>query len=196
MKSLLTQKIGMTRVISESGQFVPVTVLQVPTNSVLQVKTPEKDGYSAAVVGVLPRAKKSIKNVGNRFRLIREFRLEGGEIEKGAEISVADFADVKKVKITGTSKGRGFAGVIKRHNFQRGRETHGSTHHREPGSVGMCAKPGRILKGKKLPGHYGAERVSRRRVEVVSVDAENNLILIKGAVPGAPKGFVLVSAEV
>jgi len=192
MKGLLVQKIGMTQVICpDTGAITGVTVCEVPTNQVLQVKTNEVDGYSAMVLGAFERKKG--KNVGKKFKMIREVALdEGQECEKGSEVSLQDFAEIKNVKVTGTSKGRGFAGVIKRHNFHRGPESHGSHHHREPGSSGMCAKPGRILKGKKMPGHYGNEQKTLRNVEVVSVDLDNNLIVLKGAVPGAKKSFVFL----
>jgi len=191
MKGILARKIGMTRILDESGNFVPVTVCQAPKNLVLQVKTEEKDGYFSIVIGADPREK--WKNVGKKFKIIREVSCDcEPEAKKGDSISVADFDGVEKVKITGISRGRGFSGVIRRHNFSRGPETHGSHHHREPGSVGMCAKPARILKGKKLPGQYGNSRVTLREVSVVAIDAEKNLIALKGAVPGAKKSFVFI----
>lgn len=191
MKGLLVKKIGMTRMICpDTGKFTPVTLLLAPINKVLQVKTSEIDGYDAVVLAAFER-KKDIKNVHRKYKAIEE--LCGCEdVKKGDELTV-DFLDgVESVKITGTSKGRGFAGVIKRHNFSRGPETHGSHHHREPGSVGMCAKPGRVLKGKKMPGHYGNVRVTLRAGKVMSLDKENQLIAVKGAVPGPKGGFVFV----
>ncbi len=192
MKGLLVQKIGMTQVINpETGNVTGVTVCEVPKNEVLQIKTVDNDGYSAVVLGAFERKKG--KNIGKKFKMIREVRTDKGDnLKKGDEVSLQDFSELKNVKITGTSKGRGFAGVIKRHNFSRGPETHGSHHHREPGSVGMCAKPARILKGKKMPGHYGNVTTSVRNVEIVAIDLENNLISLKGAVPGAKKSFVLL----
>ncbi|MDH3324832.1 MAG: 50S ribosomal protein L3 [Candidatus Peregrinibacteria bacterium] len=192
MKGILAQKIGMTQVICpETGVVTGVTVCEVPKNSVLQVKTVERDGYSAAVIGAFERKKG--KNVGKKFKFIREVGLdEGDELKKGDELALSDFAEIKKLKLTGYSKGRGFAGVIKRHKFSRGPETHGSKHHREPGSVGMCAKPARILKGKKMPGHMGNAKTTLSNVEVIDVDLENSLIVLKGAVPGAKKGFVFL----
>ena len=192
MKGILAQKIGMTRIICpESGEITPVTILQAPANDVIQVKTVEKDGYSAAVLAGFKRNKKW-KNIGKQYKFIREVPLDGESVKKGDKVTVSDFEGVDFVKVTGTSKGRGFSGVIKRHNFRRGPETHGSHHHREPGSVGACAKPGRIMKGKKLPGRYGGEKVTLRRVKLVQVDVEKNLIALKGAVPGPKKGYVFI----
>ncbi len=192
MKGILAKKVGMTRVICpETGKITPVTVLEAPENTVLQVKTTEKDGYDAAVLAGFERNKKR-KNANKNYKFIQEVQLDGESINKGDTVKVDDFADVEFVKITGTSKGRGFAGVIKRHNFSRGPETHGSHHHREPGSVGMCAKPARILKGKKLPGRYGADKVTLNRVKVMQVDANNRLIALKGAVPGPKNSFVFI----
>lgn len=190
MKGLLARKIGMTHIISpENSQTIPVTLLEVPENTVLQVKTSEKDGYSSCVLGAFPR-KKNYKNIGKKYTFVREIPAQDAEYKKGDVLTVEALKDIQNVKITGTSKGRGFSGVIKRHNFQRGRETHGSHHHREPGSVGMCAKPGRILRGKKLPGHYGNETVSIRSTQLVEIDVENRLIAVKGPVPGAKNSFV------
>lgn len=195
MKGILARKIGMTRFISpETGEVSPVTVLEAPANTVLQVKTIDKDGYSAAVLGAFER-KNFGKNDNKKFKFIKEFTLdEGEEMKKGDTVTVEILKDTENVKITGTSKGRGFSGVIKRHNFQRGRETHGSHHHREPGSVGMCAKPGRILRGKRMPGQYGNTQTSLRSAKVVHVDVKNNLIAVKGSVPGSKDNFVFLSA--
>lgn len=196
MKGILAQKVGMTRVIDpETGHVTPVTVLSAPEAEVLQVKTQEKDGYSAAVLGSFER-KNHGKNTNKKFKFIQELTLETDQaVKKGDKVTVSDLAETGFVKITGTSKGRGFAGVIKRHNFSRGPETHGSHHHREPGSVGMCAKPARILKGKKMPGRYGADQVTLRSVKVVHVDKANNLIALKGAVPGPKNGYVFIRAQ-
>ena len=160
MKGILAQKIGMTRMICpETGKVTSVTVLQAPVVTVLQVKTVEKDGYRAAVLGTGER-KNFGKNLNKKFKFIRELKLEDEEIKKGDTFTLESFSDLKEVKITSVSKGRGFTGVIKRYNFSRGPETHGSEHHREPGSVGTCAKPGRILKGKKMPGRSGGKQVT------------------------------------
>ncbi len=193
MKGILARKIGMTRVICpDSGAVTPVTLLEAPQAEVLQVKTVEKDGYSALVLGSFER-KNFGKNTNKKYKFIKELELgEGEEAKKGENISVDTLKDLEFVKITSDSKGRGFAGVIKRHNFSRGPETHGSTHHREPGSVGTCAKPARIIKGKKMPGHFGDDQTTIRQVKVVAVDAEKNIIALKGPVPGAKNSFVFI----
>jgi large subunit ribosomal protein L3 len=190
MKGILAQKVGMTRVIDpETGKMVPVTLLYVPENTVLQVKTIAKDGYQSVVVGGFGR-KKVAANSNRNYKWIKEVPCsEEVEVKKGDKIGLGIFKEVTGLKITGVSKGRGFAGVIKRHKFSRGPETHGSHHHREPGSVGMCAKPGRILKGKKMPGRHGG-KTTTLSMSVVEVDLENNLLALKGAIPGANKGFV------
>lgn len=193
MKGIVARKVGMTRVIApDTGVVTPVTLLEAPEGVVLQVKTVENDGYSGAVLGAFPR-KKDIKNVGGKYKVVKEFCCCDG-VSKGDKVTLANFEDVESVKITGVSKGRGFSGVVKRHGFKTGRNSHGSHHHREPGSVGMCSKPGRILKGKKMPGRYGTDKVTLRSVPVVRVDAANNVIAVKGAVPGPKNGFVFLSA--
>ncbi len=193
MKGILARKIGMTRVICpETGAVMPVTLLETPEAEVLQVKTVEKEGYNALVLGSFAR-KNFGKNINKKYKFIKELKFEDNtEVKKGDKISVEGLKDLDFVKITSASKGRGFAGVIKRHNFSRGPETHGSTHHREPGSVGTCAKPARILKGKKMPGHHGATPTTLRKVKVVSVDAEKGLLALKGPVPGAKNSFVFI----
>ena len=191
MKGILAKKIGMTRVIDqETGKVVPVTLLLAEGSDVMQIKTVEKDGYSAAVLGSFPR-KNFGKNENKKYKMIQELSLDGEELKKGDTLTLDSLEGVKKIKVTGISKGRGFSGVIKRWNFQRGRETHGSHHHREPGSSGMCAKPGRILKGKKFPGQYG--NVQKTRItEIVEIDLENNVFAVKGAVPGAKNGYLFI----
>ncbi len=193
MKGVLARKIGMTTsVCAETGQVCPVTLLEVPEATILQVKTEEKDGYTAAVLGAFPR-KNFGKNENKKFKFIKEVQLsEGEEAKKGERVTLETMKETELVKITGTSKGKGFAGVIKRYNFSRGPETHGSTHHREPGSVGTCAKPARIIKGKKMPGRMGHAQVTLRDIPVVDVDMENNLIALKGPVPGAKDSFVFI----
>ncbi len=192
MKGILAKKIGMTRIIDqETGKVVPVTLLMAEGSDVMQVKTVEKDGYKAAVLGSFPR-KNLGKNVNKKYKFIKEVYLDSDdEVKKGDSFTLKNLDGVKRVKITGTSKGRGFSGVIKRWNFQRGRETHGSHHHREPGSSGMCAKPGRILKGKKFPGQYG--NVQKTKVtEIVDIDIEKNIFAVKGPVPGAKNSYLLI----
>jgi large subunit ribosomal protein L3 len=194
MKGVLAQKIGMTRVINqETGKMTPVTLLLVPESSVLQVKTQEADGYSAAVLGAFER-KNFGKNENKKFKFIQELILEGEEVKKGEKLSIDFLDDVTKIKLTGTSKGRGFSGVVKRWNFSRGPETHGSGHHRQPGSSGMCAKPGRILKGKKFPGQYGNVQVTFRS-EIIEIDKENKLVAVRGGVPGAKNSYIFIRAN-
>ena len=194
MSGIIAKKIGMSRVISpETGEMIPVTLLEIQDNEVLQVKTTENDGYEAFVLGAFKKGEK-YKNINKNFGLIREFSCNGMDKKKGDIVSLSDFAEVPAVKVTGISKGRGFAGVIKRHNFSRGPETHGSHHHREPGSVGMCAKPARILKGKKLPGRFGTDQVTIRSTEVVRIDENLKVMAVKGGVPGAKNSYVILSA--
>ncbi len=191
MKGILAQKIGMTQVISpETGAVTPVTILLVPEAEVLQVKTDAKDGYDAVVLGSFPR-KNFGKNHNKAFKLIKEFSVGEEAVKKGQKIGLGGMVEGAEIKVTGTSKGRGFTGVIKRHKFSRGPETHGSHHHREPGSSGMCAKPGRILKGKKMPGHHGDAQVTFRTI-IMNVDTTQNILAVRGAVPGAKKSFVTV----
>ncbi|WP_375056870.1 50S ribosomal protein L3 [Zobellella sp. DQSA1] len=206
---LVGRKLGMTRVFTEDGVSIPVTVIEVDANRVTQVKTLEKDGYAAIQVTTgTKKANRITKPEAGLFakagveagRGLWEFRLGSGEgesIEVGAELKVDIFADVKKVDVTGTSKGKGFAGAVKRWNFRTQDMTHGnSLSHRAPGSIGQNQTPGRVFKGKKMAGHMGAERVTTQNLEVVRVDVDRNLLLIKGAVPGATNGNVIVKPAV
>jgi large subunit ribosomal protein L3 len=191
MPGILGKKIGMTRIFSEDGASVPLTVIECAPNTVTQVKTEEKDGYNAIVLGFGER-KNPTKN--KKFYFKREFRIENAEDFKvGDKVTVEALAEIEKVELCATSKGKGFQGVIKRHNFSRGPETHGSHHHRAPGSIGACAMPGRVAKGKKLPGRTGFQRVTRKNVPVAYLDAEKNLIGLKGAVPGGKNNLVAIS---
>lgn len=191
MKGILARKIGMSRLICpETGRVTPVTVLEAPEAKVLQVKTEEKDGYSAAVLASFPRNKAS-KNPNQSYKFMQELALDDEALKKGDAVGVASMEGVERVKITSTSKGKGFAGVIKRHKFSRGPETHGSHHHREPGSVGTCAKPARIIKGKKMPGRHGGAQTTLT-ADVMQIDAAKNLIALKGPVPGAKNSFVFI----
>lgn len=190
MKGALARKVGMTSYpCPETGNMVPVTLLEVADATVLQVKTAEKDGYNATVLGAFPR-KQFGKNENQKYKIIKEFTLNEGELKKGDVVGLDTLKDATEVQISGQAKGKGFAGVIKRYNFSRGPETHGSHHHREPGSSGMCAKPGRILKGKKMPGRMGNQQVTLRSVKVMKVDEEHRLIALKGAVPGAKNTYI------
>ena len=206
---LVGRKVGMTRVFTEDGVSIPVTVVEVQPNRVTQVKTLESDGYRALQVTTgskkasrvnKPQAGHFAKAGVDAGRGLWEFRLnegEGNDIQVGAELNVDIFAENTKVDVTGTSKGKGFAGVIKRYNFAMQDATHGnSVSHRAPGSIGMCQTPGRVFKGKKMAGHMGAVRVTVQRLDIVRVDVENNLILIKGAIPGAINGTVFVNPTV
>jgi large subunit ribosomal protein L3 len=193
MLGILGKKLGMTRIIQDDGRVIPVTVVQCEPNEITQVKTMEKDGYPAIVLG-FSKLKKPKKT--RKFQFMREIRMdEGEEYKKGDLIELNKFNEVKKVEVVGTSKGKGFQGVIKRHNFSRGPETHGSHHHREPGSIGACAKPGRVAKGKKLPGQMGGDRKTIKNVEVAYLDVKNNLIGLKGPLPGANKGLIFIKAH-
>ncbi len=190
MKGAIAKKIGMSQYISpETGKVSPVTVLQVLPADVLQIKTQKRDGYSAIVLGAAKRNKG--KAAGKLYKCIREFPFEEGtSVKKGDQVGADALEGSDVVKLSSTSKGRGFSGVIKRHNFSRGPETHGSNHHREPGSVGMCAKPGRVLKGTKLPGHYGTDRTTLREVRVIEINKDQNLVVVEGPVPGSKSGYV------
>lgn len=207
MIGLVGRKVGMTRVFTEEGVSIPVTVVEVEANRVSQVRTLENDGYSAIqVTAGAKKANRVSKPEAGHFakagveagRGLWEFRLENGEeFEVGAELNVELFNEIKKVDVTGTSKGKGFQGAIKRWNFRTQDMTRGnSLSHRAPGSIGQCQTPGRVFKGKKMAGHMGAERVTTQNLEIVRVDAERNLLLIKGAVPGAIGGNVIVKPAV
>lgn len=191
MPGIIGKKLGMSQVIQDDGRVIPVTFIQCQPNVVTQVKTVERDGYPAIVLG-FDAYKNPSKN--KKFKTQREFRCESVEdYKKGQEFGLANLAEVASVTITSTSKGRGYQGVIKRHGFARGPETHGSHHHREPGSIGMCARPGKVLKGKKMPGHMGVDRVTLKGRQVVKLVPEKNLIAIKGPVPGPNSGYVYIS---
>ncbi len=206
---LIGRKVGMTRIFTPEGVSIPVTVIEVDANRVTQVKTLEIDGYRAIQVTTgTKKASRLVKPEAGHFakagveagRGLWEFRLadgEGSDIAVGAELKVELFSDVKMVDVTGQSKGKGFAGTIKRWNFSMGDATHGnSLSHRSPGSIGQRQSPGRVFKGKKMAGHMGDERVTVQSLEVVRVDAERNLLLVKGAVPGATGGDVIVKPAV
>ena len=203
MKGILGRKIGMTQIFTEAGEVVPVTVVEAGPNVVTQVKTVEKDGYNAIQVGFEDAKEKSLNkpqkghlaaaNVLKKH--LKEFRVDAvEEFTVGQEIKADLFAAGEKIDVTGTSKGKGFQGPIKRHGQSRGPESHGSRYHRRPGSMGACSFPGRVFKNKKLAGHMGSVKVTVQNLEVVRVDADKNLILVKGAIPGA-KGSVVTLKE-
>ena len=199
MKAFVTRKIGMTSIVSEDGSVIAVTLLSATPNTVTQVKTVETDGYNAIQVGA-ETSKKIGKTMAGHLKaakasskLISEFRVN--EIEEdlsvGAELSAEVFSVGDIVKVTGTSKGKGWAGTIKRHNFHRGRKTHGGGSYRRPGSIGSMY-PQKIFKGKKMAGQMGHEQVSVKNLKIALVDTELNVIGVKGAVPGPRKGIVLI----
>jgi len=206
---LVGRKRGMTRVFTEDGKSVPVTVIEVKPNRVTQVKSEEIDGYRSVQVTIGSRRASLVnKPVAGHYAKsgveagegLWELRLaddESEDLATGSELKVDMFEAGEKVDVTGTSKGKGFAGVVKRHNFAMQDATHGnSLAHRAPGSIGQCQTPGRVFKGKKMAGHMGCERVTTQNLEVVRVDAERNLLLIKGAVPGAAGGIVMIRPSV
>ena len=207
-KAILGRKLGMTQIFTEEGKVVPVTVVESGKNVVIQNKTVENDGYNAVQLGfgdvkeykVTKPLKGHFDKAGVKpVKFIKEMRLaDASEYKVGDVIGVDIFAAGELVDVTGTAKGKGFAGTIKRHNFARGPMGHGSKSHREPGSTGamISGHGGRVIKGKKLPGHMGGQKVTVQRLTVVRVDAERNLLLIKGAIPGPKKGFVIVKNTV
>jgi len=224
MKAILAKKVGMTQIFKDD-KAIPVTVLEAGPCFVTQVKTEEKDGYEAIQLGFLPARKIRKPQEGHlkgleKLRHLREFRI--GELEKtpvaveikeegeptdekevqkgieiakkGEKVTVDMFSEGDVVQVSGISKGRGFQGVVKRHGFKTGPMAHGSDHHREPGSIGSTY-PQRVIKGKKMPGHYGVDKVTVKNLKVVSVDAANNILAISGAVPGANGGLVIVMGD-
>lgn len=207
--AIVGRKAGMTRVFTPDGASIPVTVIECTPNRVTQVKTLETDGYRAVQVAVgeqkASRVSKALTGIYKKAgvapgRGLWEIRLddgEGADLQMGSEIKVNVFDGVRAVDVTGTSIGKGFAGVIKRHGFGGGRATHGnSLSHRSPGSIGQRQSPGRVFKGKKMAGHMGNERVTALNLDLVKIDAERNLLLVKGAVPGAANGDVIVRPTV
>lgn len=205
-KAILTTKVGMTQIFDENGVLTPVTVLQAGPCVVTQVKTEANDGYSAVQVGFADkRAKLVNKAVKGHFdkagvsykRYVREFRLENAEeYSVKDEIKADIFAAGDKIDATATSKGKGFQGAIKRFGQSRGPMAHGSKFHRHQGSNGACSSPSKVFKGKGMPGHMGAKKITIQNLEIVKVDAENNLILVKGAVPGPKKAMVTIKETV
>ena len=206
---LVGRKVGMTRIFTEDGTSIPVTVIEATPNRVTQLRTEETDGYRALqVTAGTKKANRINKAEAGHFakagveagRTLVEFRLEeneGADIEVGSEITVEIFNDTKKIDVTGTSKGKGFQGAIKRWNFSSQRMTHGnSLSHRAPGSIGQNQSPGKVFKGKKMAGQLGNKQVTTQSLEVVRVDVENGLILVKGAVPGATGSDVIVKPAV
>lgn len=202
MALLIGRKIGMTQLFQESGKVIPVTVIEAGPCPIVQIKSPDKEGYSAIQIGYRDAKENRLTNpMKGHFtkanvkpmRILREVRVDdAGEYNVGDTLDVSVFEGVDKVNVTGTSKGRGFAGTVRRHGFRIGRRTHGNKSQREPGSVGMCATPSRIFKGKRLPGRMGGVTRTVKNLPVVQIDTENNLLFVQGAVPGANNGVVYV----
>ena len=205
-KAILATKVGMTQIFGEDGSLTPVTVLQAGPCVVTQVKTVENDGYSAVQVGFVDKREKLVNKcqkghfdkAGVSYkRYVRELKLDNAEeYALGAEIKADAFAAGDKIDATAISKGKGFQGAIKRHGLQRGPMAHGSKYHRHAGSNGACSDPSKVFKGKKMAGHMGSRRITIQNLEVVRVDAEKNLILVKGAVPGPKKSLVTLKETV
>ncbi len=201
-RGLIGKKLGMTAVFASDGRHVPVTVLEMGPCVITQIKTAETDGYNALQLGF--GVKKAIKMTrpmeghlgksgGGRFQWLREVPVENpSDFSLGQSLSVDLFNVGERVHVIGTTKGRGFAGVVKRHNKKRGRKTHGSHSYRAPGSVGSSAWPSRVMKGKHMPGHYGNDRRTVKNLEIVDIRPAENVMLIKGAVPGAAMGLVMI----
>ena len=203
LQGIIGRKVGMTQVYAEDGQAIPATVIEAGPCVVVQRKSKGKDGYSAVQVGLVePRTVKRVtKAMKGHFekaglppcRVLREFRVEdGAEVKVGDRFSVELFAAGDRVRVTGISKGKGFQGVVKRHHFRGGAATHGSMFHRAPGSIGASAFPSRVLKGMRAGGHMGSDRVTVRNVEVVRVDAGNNILVVRGSIPGAGGSYVVI----
>lgn len=204
MLGLMAKKVGMTQVFDDDGNLIPVTVIRVDPNVVVAQKSGEKHGYEAVVLGLGDKKKSRVtKPYGGQFpenmapkQLLREFRDFEVKCAVGDSLGVEVLADCRFVDVTGTSKGKGFQGVVKRWGFGGGRATHGSKFHREAGSTGQCTSPGRSFKNIKMPGRMGRERVTVLNLKVVKVDVENKTIMVRGAVPGSNKGTVVVRAAV
>ncbi len=205
-KAIIGKKIGMTQIFTPEGRLVPVTVIEAGPCTVVQKKTVETDGYEAVQLGFGEKKDKKVtKPEKGHFdkagvtakRVLREFRLAGaGDMNPGDVVNVEIFAEGDKVDVTGISKGKGYAGTVKRFGTHRGPMAHGSKYHRGPGSMGACSTPSKVMKGKKLPGHMGVDRVTVQNLNVVKVDSERNLLLVKGAVPGARGSIVTVKDTV
>ncbi len=206
MKGILGKKVGMTQIFNDNGELIPVTVIEAGPCSVVQKKTEEIDGYSAIQLGFKDlKENKVTKPAKGHFdkygvspkKYLEEFKVEGSEaLEAGDEVKVDVFSEGDKVDVTGISKGKGFAGTVKRWNFNTGPKTHGSRNYRRPGSIGAGSDPARVFKGKKMPGHMGTDKVTVQNLEIVKVDSEKNLLLVKGAIPGPKKGILTIKETV
>lgn len=205
MKGISGKKIGMTQVFLQNGYLIPVTVIEVGPCKVVQLKTAEKDGYTAVQIGFDEMKKE--KNVPKGrlghfkkvslppYRFLREVKLDGLDVAVGNDVTVDIFNKGDKVSVTGISKGKGFQGVMKRHNYSGGPGSHGSMFNRAPGSIGSSSYPSRVWKNKGLPGHMGSEKTTTKNIEVVDVKKEQNLLILKGAVPGANGGYLIIRKD-
>ncbi|MEM5948722.1 50S ribosomal protein L3 [Spirochaetia bacterium 38H-sp] len=202
MVGLIGKKLGMTQVFGEGGEVTPVTVIKIEDNVVLDKRTADKNGYEAIVLAVSPmKEHRANKPYAGQFKkkglpvlkVVKEFRCEGVDWEVGSEIGVDFFDDIRYVDVRGVSKGKGYQGVMKRHGFAGGPAAHGSKFHRANGSTGQASYPSKVLKGTKMPGRMGADNVCVQNLKIVSVDKDNKCILVRGAVPGPRKGYVVVT---
>jgi len=203
MHGMIGRKVGMTQIFSDNGVVTPVTVIEAGPCVVVQRKTAEKDGYDAVQLGLVDAKSAKRANKPSRghhqkadvppTRVIREFRIEADtEVKPGDSVAVDIFEGVSKVDVIGTTKGKGFQGVMRRHGFGGGKATHGSMHHRAPGSIGMAAYPAKVLRGMRGPGRMGGNRITVKNMDVVRLDAERNLLIVRGAIPGAKGSTVLI----
>jgi large subunit ribosomal protein L3 len=202
-KGIVGKKLGMTSMFASNGKYIPVTVLKVGPCVVTQIKKTETDGYKALQLGFGSKKEKNTtkplqghfaKSGGNCFSVLKEVAVDDPEaFEVGQSIGTEIFAIGEKVNVTGTTKGRGFSGVMKRHGFGGGRQTHGCKNHRVPGSIGCSAWPAKVIKGKRMPGQYGVETKTVRNLEVIDIRPEENIILLKGPVPGSRSGIVTIN---
>jgi large subunit ribosomal protein L3 len=203
VQGIIGRKVGMTQVYAADGRAIPVTVIQAGPCVVVQRKTKQKDGYEAVQLGLVEerKVKKVTKAMAGHYkkadvppcRVLRELHVEGkDEVKVGDKISVDQFAPGDSISVVGTSKGKGFQGVVKRHHFRGGAATHGSMFHRAPGSIGASAFPSRVIPGMRAAGHMGSDRVTQRNLEVVRVDPENNILVVKGSVPGGGGGYLVI----
>ena len=204
MAAILGKKIGMTQLFTEDGESVPVTVIEATPNRVTAVRSADVDGYTAIQLafGAQPERKLTKARLGHLkvtdappLKHLVEFRDPEGDFELGGEVTVSDFEPGQKVKVSAVSIGKGFQGTVKRHNFSRGPVSHGSHNVRAPGSIGASADPARVFKGRKMPGRMGGKRITQRGLEVIRVDADTNLLMLRGSVPGPKKGLVEVRTD-
>lgn len=204
VKGIIGKKLGMTNIFAEDGQLIPVTVVEAGPCRVVQIKNAAKDGYNAVQLAFVDRKEKRMtKPLLGHFKkagvspsmYLREIRDYSGEVKVGDTVTTSVFEAGEKIEVVGISKGKGFAGVMKRHGFGGGAESHGSMFNRAPGSIGSSAYPSRVWAGKKLPGHMGSNRITVRGLKVVAVEPEKNLLLIKGPLPGAPGSLVMIRSK-